>query len=485
MELLNEKKIIPILMCGGSGSRLWPMSRKSFPKQFLKINPLSNHSFLQDTYLRLNNLRNISKPILICNEEHRFIVAEQMREINVNPESIILEPFGRNTAPAIALGVIQAKMISNDSISLILPSDHSIGNIEKFISVIEESIKIAEKGYIISFGVSPTYAETGYGYIEAEEQIKLDQLEGVPIRKFTEKPNRKKAQELIKNKKYLWNSGIFLGKVDTFINEFKEYAPKIFSYCKKSIIESTNDLDFLRISKEEFKHCQEISFDIAIMEKTKLGIVFPLNIDWNDLGSWDSIWNISKKDKYGNYKRGNVIAKKVENCFFRSESKLIAAIDVEDLVVIETMDAVLITKKGSSQRVKELVDLMKSSNIKEGSYHKKVYRPWGSYLSISEGSNWQVKIIEVKTDASLSLQKHRFRSEHWVVVSGIALVEIDSEEKILSKNESIYIPCGSKHRLSNKGTEPLFLIEVQSGSYLGEDDIIRYEDIYKRGVKGD
>ena len=480
MDLLKDKKIIPILMCGGSGSRLWPMSRSSLPKQFLKCNPLSNNSFLQDTYLRINNLKNISKPILICNEEHRFIVAEQMREIKVNPQSIILEPFGRNTAPAIALGVIKAKLISSNSIALILPADHVIGNLEKFISIIEESIKIAEKGYIITFGVKPTKAETGYGYIEADDKKILDDLEFSPIKNFIEKPDQKKANELIKNKKFLWNSGIFLANVDLLINEFKKFAPEIFLKCHKSITESNNDLDFLRVSKEVFSCCPEGSFDIEIMEKTKLGIVCPLNIDWSDVGSWDSIWKISKKDKYGNYRSGKILAENVENCFFRSESKLIAAIDVKGLIVVETMDAVLITQKGSSQRVKDLVALMKSSNIKEGVLHRKIYRPWGSYLSIAEGSNWQVKTIEVKPKASLSLQKHQFRSEHWVVVSGMAYVELDFEKKILSKNESIYIPCGSKHRLSNKGNENLILIEVQSGNYLGEDDIIRYDDIYGR-----
>ena len=480
MDSLNYKKIIPILMCGGSGTRLWPMSRSSLPKQFLRCNPLSNNSFLQDTFLRIKNLKNLSKPILICNEEHRFVVAEQMREIDVKPESIILEPYARNTAPAIALGILKAKLISSDSISLILPADHVIGNLENFISLIEESIKIAEKGYIVTFGIKPTNAETGYGYIEAEDQLKLENSAGMPIKKFIEKPNKQKAEKFIKNKNYLWNSGIFLMKNDVAIKEFKEYSPEIFSRCKKSIMESTIDLDFLRISKKEFSYCSEISFDIAIMEKTKLGIVFPLNIDWSDVGSWDSIWKISKKDKYGNYKSGKILSENVENCFFRSESRLIAAIDVQDLIVVETKDAVLITQKGSSQRVKNLVDLMRNSKIKEGTFHTKIYRPWGSYLSIAEGSNWQVKSIEVKPKASLSLQKHKYRSEHWVVVSGIAAVEVDLEKKVLFKNESIYIPCGSKHRLSNKGDETLILIEIQSGNYLGEDDIIRYEDVYSR-----
>ena len=355
-----------------------------------------------------------------------------------------------------------------------------IGNIKKFISVIEESLKIAQKGHIITFGVKPTNPETGYGYIETKDQIKLYESQGIPIKKFIEKPEKNKAEQFIRNKKYLWNSGMFLGKVDILINEFMKYAPEIFSICNKSIMKSSIDLDFLRISKEEFKYCPDISFDIAIMERTKLGIVFLLDIDWSDVGSWDSIWKISKKDKYGNYKSGTIITEKVENCFFRSESKLIAAIDVMNLIVIETIDAVLITQKGSSQRVKKLVDRMKSSKIIEGSLHKKIYRPWGSYLSIAEGPNWQVKTIEVKPKASLSLQKHRFRTEHWVVVSGVASVEVDSKEKLLYKNESIYIPCGSKHRLSNKGNETLILIEVQSGDYLGEDDIIRYEDIYGR-----
>ena len=352
---MHKRNIIPVILCGGTGTRLWPLSRKSYPKQFLSIDSNTNKSLLQSTQERIKNIQGINRPILICNEEHRFIVAEQMREIKVNPQSIILEPFGRNTAPAIALGVIKAKLISSNSIALILPADHVIGNLEKFISIIEESIKIAEKGYIITFGVKPTKAETGYGYIEADDKKILDDLEFSPIKNFIEKPDQKKANELIKNKKFLWNSGIFLANVDLLINEFKKFAPEIFLKCHKSITESNNDLDFLRVSKEVFSCCPEGSFDIEIMEKTKLGIVCPLNIDWSDVGSWDSIWKISKKDKYGNYRSGKILAENVENCFFRSESKLIAAIDVEDLVVIETMDAVLITQKGSSQKVKNIV----------------------------------------------------------------------------------------------------------------------------------
>ena len=480
MALFTERKIIPVLMCGGSGSRLWPMSRKSLPKQFLKCNPLSPFSFLQETFLRLKKIKNIQPPILICNEEHRFISAEQMREINIEPKSIILEPFGRNTAPAIALGSIKANTFEEDPLILVLPADHSIENVDEFAKIIEKGVKYAEEGNIVTFGIIPKSAETGFGYIEAESNFDCKDFKGIKIRQFIEKPNKKTAELLIKNNKYLWNSGIFLMKAKTAIKQFKLFAPEILSKCNLCIKESSNDLDFLRIHKEHFINCPEVAFDIAIMEKTDLGIVLPLDIEWSDIGSWDSIWEISKKDEFGNAMIGNVVSEEIKNCYLRSENKLIVGVDIENIIVVETSDAVLVVKKDSSQKVKNIVEKLKSKNYKQATQHKKIYRPWGSYLSIAEGKGWQVKIITVNPRASLSLQKHNFRTEHWIVVKGEALVEVDKDKKTLYKNESTYIPLGFKHRLSNPSDQPLILIEVQSGNYLGEDDIIRFEDNYGR-----
>ena len=480
MSVSEKNKIIPILMCGGSGSRLWPISRKSFPKQFLKCNPFSENSFLQDTILRLKNIKNLAKPILICNEEHRFIAAEQMREINIIPESIILESVGRNTAPAIALGTIKAKSIEKDPIILILAADHFIQNVDQFIETLNKGIEYAEKGNIVNFGIKPTSPETGFGYIEAENPSQLKKGKGCPIKNFIEKPTEEKAKELIRTNKYLWNSGIFLTKANVVFDEMSKYSPFLISQCEKALNESYCDLDFLRVKEDVFSKCPDISFDIAIMEKTNLGIILSLDINWNDVGSWDSMSDISKKDKNSNSLIGKTIIENVKNCYLRSESKLMVGIDIEDLIVVETHDVVLISKKNSSQKVKNIVEVMNKNNLREATQHRKIFRPWGSYFSMAEGINWQVKRINVNPGQSLSLQKHNHRNEHWVVVSGEALVEVGEEKKNLFKNQSVYIPLGCKHRLSNPGEEQLILIEVQSGSYLGEDDIIRYEDNYGR-----
>ena len=480
MDFFTDRKIIPILMCGGSGSRLWPMSRKSLPKQFLKCNPSSHFSFLQDTFLRLKKIKNIQEPILICNEEHRFITAEQMREIDVKPKSIILEPYAKNTAPAIALASIQANTFDDDPIILVLPSDHAIENVDQFTKTIEKGIKYAEDGKIVTFGINPKSPETGFGYIEAERNHDYEDPKGIKIKSFIEKPNKEIAEKFIESSKYLWNSGIFLMKTKIVLEQFDLFVPKVLSICNLCIKQSSIDLEFLRIDKNNFQNCPEVSFDIAIMEKTELGIVIPLDIEWSDVGSWDSIWNISKKDNSGNYLLGNVLSDSIKNCYLRSENKLIVGIDIENIIVVETSDAVLVVKKESSQKVKNIVEKMKNNNIIEATQHKKVFRPWGSYLSIAKGNGWQVKTITVKPKASLSLQKHNYRTEHWVVVSGKALVEIEDNKQILSVNESVYIPMGFKHRLSNLNDESLTIIEVQSGNYLGEDDIIRFEDNYGR-----
>ena len=365
MSISVKNKIIPILLCGGSGSRLWPMSRQSYPKQFLRCNPDSNNSFLQETYLRLKKIKNLTSPILICNEQHRFIAAEQMREINIKPEFIILEPAGRNTAPAIVLGTIKAKSIEDDPILLILPADHFIKNIDQFINTINKSIEFAEKGSIVTFGILPKSAETGFGYIEAEKSSDFIEGKATAIKRFIEKPNKKKAKELILNEKYSWNSGIFLMRANVALSEMQKLAPEVLLRCNQSLEKCYEDLDFLRIGEKFFNECPDISFDKAIMEKTKLGIVFLLDIDWSDVGSWDSISKISNKDDNGNSLIGNVLMENTKNCYIRSENKLVVGLEIEDLIIVETIDAVLVTRKESSQKVKDIVDLMKKRNFKE------------------------------------------------------------------------------------------------------------------------
>ena len=478
--MIDEKKIIPILLCGGSGSRLWPMSRESFPKQYLKCNPHSDLSFLQDTQRRLKKIQYLDDPIVICNADHRFVVAEQMRQINIFPKSIILEPFGRNTAPAITVASIKALEKDDNPILLILPADHAIGDEEGFIKTIQNGILIAEKDKIVTFGVPPTGPETGYGYIECEKDIDTNSNAPIKIKRFLEKPNKDIAKELIKNKKYVWNSGIFMVKAKVALKEIERFAPKIYHPCVDSLKKSTKDLDFIRLNKTSFEKCISNSFDFAIMEKTNKGFVLPLNVGWNDIGNWDAIWEISKKDQSGNATSGRVFLENTQSSLLISEDRLVVGLGIKNLVVIETHDAILIAEKDSSQYVKNIVSKLKKDKYEESKNHRKNYRPWGSYFSIAEDKGWQVKRINVNAGASLSLQKHKFRTEHWIVVSGKALVEIEGKTKILKANESTYIPLGYKHRLSNPWEEPLILIEVQSGSYLGEDDIIRFEDNYGR-----
>lgn len=475
-----QKKITPVIMCGGSGSRLWPLSRQSFPKQFLQLNN-NKKSLLQNTQLRLKDLNNLNPPILICNEEHRFIVAEQMRDINIKPFSIILEPFGRNTAPAITLAALKALEIEKNPILLVLSADHEIIDVKKFLILLEKGIEYAENNKLVTFGIVPTSPEVGYGYIKATKQFS-NKLEGIDIESFIEKPNLEQAKKLIKDKKFTWNSGIFMFKAQEIINEIDTFSPEILVSCKETLNKSIMDLDFQRLDKVSFKKCENIPIDIAVMEKTSRGIVIPLDVGWSDVGSWDVVWETSKKDNKGNVTEGNVILENTKNSYLRSENRLIVGIDLNELVVVETSDAILISNKNSSQKVKNIVNHLKDKNIPEGRSHTKVYRPWGHYLSVVESNRWQVKLIKVKPGEKLSLQMHHHRSEHWVVVSGTAKVEVDNKIKMLSENESIYIPLGSKHRLSNPGKIPLTIIEVQSGSYIGEDDIVRYEDIYGRSM---
>jgi len=477
---MSVNSIIPVILCGGTGSRLWPLSRQSFPKQFLPLLSKDNNSLLQNTYKRIADLKNLLNPILVCNEEHRFIVAEQMRELNVKTNRILLEPFGKNTAPAIVSAALIALKKEEDPNLLVLSADHEIKNKEKFVELIYEGLKYSNKNRLVTFGVVPKYPETGYGYIKSKQEFDSSKIEGLEISKFIEKPDIDTAKKLIKDKHYTWNSGMFIFKAKTIISEVKKYCPDIFNCCSESLNSSEKDLDFQRIDEKQFSKCPNISIDNAIMEKTDIGTVLPLDTGWTDIGSWDAVWMNSLKDNEGNTESGNVISHNNKNCYFKSEHRLIAGIGLEDLLVIETSDALLVANRNESQKVKNVVEELKLKGIQQGQRHQKIFRPWGNYVSLVEDSRWQVKLILVKPGQKLSLQMHHHRSEHWVVVSGTAKVEIDQKETILSENESIYIPLGSKHRLFNPGKIPLKIIEVQSGSYVGEDDIERFEDEYGR-----
>ncbi len=473
--------IIPIILCGGSGTRLWPLSRESYPKQFLSITNDNNLSLFQKTIQRIKPLKNIQKPIIVCNEDHRFILSEQMRELNIDDFIILLEPFGRNTAPAITLAALKSIEIEEDPTLLVLSADHEIKNVDKFLNVINLGYEYAKNNKLVTFGIIPTSPEIGYGYIKASQPLSK-KLKGIDIESFLEKPDLEIAKKLIKDNKYTWNSGIFMFKAQEILKEINTYCPKILDSCKKSIKKSTIDLDFQRVDKVSFEKCENISIDVAVMEKTTRGTVIPMDVGWSDVGSWEVVWDTSKKDIKGNFTSGNVILENTKNSYLRSENRLIVGIDLNDLIVVETKDAILISNKKSSQKVKSIVSYLKESKIPEGQSHKKVYRPWGHYLSVVEDNRWQVKLIEVKPGEKLSLQMHHHRSEHWVVVSGTAKVEVDNNIEILSENQSTYIPLGKKHRLSNPGKIPLKLIEVQSGTYVGEDDIIRFEDKYGREI---
>ena len=477
---MSKNPIIPIILCGGSGTRLWPLSRKSFPKQFLNINDKNNKTLLQKTQERLASIKNIQKPILICNEEHRFIVAEQMREINISPWKILLEPFGRNTSAAVSLGALSALEKYENPNLLILSADHNIKDTKKFVERIYEGLIYSEKGRLVTFGVVPDSSETGYGYIEAEKSLNVNDVRGENIIRFIEKPNKNLAEKLIKDDRYAWNSGIFLFKAKTILNEIDKFAPQINQYCRESLKNNEKDLDFQRINKSFFSKCPNISIDISVMEKTKLGTVLPLDVEWSDIGSWESVWKLSTKDLNGNSLKGNVVTKNTEDCYLRSENRLLVALGIKELVIVETSDAILVANKSNTQEIKDIVEKLKNENILEGIEHKKIYRPWGFYETLIEESFWKVKLIKVKSGESLSLQMHKFRSENWVVVKGTATVQINQKTITLQKNQNISIPTGSLHRLSNNSSEDLKIIEIQSGSYLGEDDIVRFDDNYGR-----
>lgn len=459
-------------MCGGSGTRLWPLSRALFPKQFLSL--VDDSSLLQNTLARLPN--NTADPIFICNEEHRFLVAEQTRKFTQKP-TILLEPEGRNTAPALALAAISALKENPHAMLLVLASDHVIKNDVAFKLAVEHAQVEAEKNNLVTFGIVPTSPETGYGYIKQGAKISSTANQ---VAKFVEKPNAEKAQTFIDAGDYLWNSGMFMFKAERYLAELESHRPDIYSACQASMKNIVQDLDFLRPDKEAFLACPDESVDYAVMEKTDSAVVVPLDAGWSDVGSYSALWEISEQDENKNVHKGDVLSVNSNDCYVHSDSKMIATVGVNNLVIVNTADAVLIADKNNVQDVKTIVAQLKAEDRSEATLHREVYRPWGKYDSVDNGERFQVKRITVKPGAKLSVQMHHHRAEHWIVVSGSAMITIDETTKLYTENQSCYIPIGAVHALENPGKLPLELIEVQSGSYLGEDDIVRFEDKYGR-----
>ncbi|MGR9046441.1 MAG: mannose-1-phosphate guanylyltransferase/mannose-6-phosphate isomerase [Gammaproteobacteria bacterium] len=464
--------MIPVILSGGSGTRLWPLSRGQYPKQFLPL--VTEKTMIQETVLRLNGLPNLQPPIAVCNEDHRFMMAEQLWEIGIKPAAIILEPIGKNTAPAVAIAALSAKP---DDVLLVLPADHVIIDHDLFHQAVIEADSLARQGQLVTFGIVPTEPETGYGYIKgSDEQCGA----AFTVEAFVEKPDRATAQRYLDSGDYFWNSGMFAFTAGSYLAELDKFNPEILRACREALQGSQRDLDFTRLDKNAFLACPSDSIDYAVMEKTDRAVVIPLNAGWNDVGSWSALWDVTRKDAAGNAVFGDVLALETENSYLYSKNKLVAAIGVKDLVVVETDDALLVASKDKVQAVKEIVAELKQQRRKEADLHRKVYRPWGHYDSVDNGERHQTKRIVVKPGAKLSLQKHHHRAEHWIVVKGTALVTKGEQQILLAENESIYIPLGTVHCLENPGVIALEMVEVQSGSYLGEDDIVRFEDQYGR-----
>ena len=471
--------LVPVILCGGTGTRLWPLSRASYPKQYWPLAGTGEDTLLQQTQQRLAGLPGLGAPLLICNEDHRFIVAEQLRQIGVEPQAILLEPVGRNTAPAVGVAALQATAHGEDPLLLVLAADHVIRDAATFRATVTAGMAAAEAGQLVTFGIVPTAPETGYGYIEAAQSL-LGANEPVPIARFVEKPDRATAEQFLATGRFTWNSGMFLFKASAILAELERLAPEVVSACRSSLEHDSADLDFLRLEREAFASCPSVALDVAVMERTDRGAVLPLEAGWSDVGSWSALWETADQDSDGNVLRGRVISEGSSNCYLRSEHRLVVGLGVEDLVVVETDDVVLVAHRDRAQEVKAIVGRLEREGAPESKAHRKIYRPWGSYDGVTEGERWQVKRIVVNPGASLSLQMHHHRAEHWIVVQGTAVVEKDGGRELVGENQSTYIPLGCRHRLSNPGKIPVELIEVQSGPYLGEDDIVRFEDRYGR-----
>jgi mannose-1-phosphate guanylyltransferase/mannose-6-phosphate isomerase len=472
--------ITPVILSGGSGTRLWPLSRELYPKQLLPL--VGIRTMLQDTVTRLSGIDGIEAPLIVANDTHRFMIAEQMRQIGVKPVAIMLEPVGRNTAPAVAVAALYALSRRKDPVLLVLPADHVIKDVASFQAAVAAGGRLAKQGRLITFGIVPTGPETGYGYIKKGKSLRAKDS-AYAVERFVEKPDLATATKYVSSGSYLWNSGMFMFRASAFLKELRRFAPAMLAACTKAYGASARDLDFLRLGKEAFAACPADSIDYAVMEKTVSAAVISLDAGWSDVGSWASLWEVHPRDRSGNAIAGDVIATDMKNSLIHAGSRLVAAIGLKDVVIVETADAVLVAHKEHSQKVKQVVDDLKREKRGEALLHRRVNRPWGAYECIDSEDRFQVKRITVNPGASLSLQKHMHRAEHWVVVKGTARITRGKKMITLSENESTYIPLGVRHRLENPGKIALELIEVQSGSYLGEDDIERFDDKYGRKDK--
>ncbi len=471
--------ILPIILSGGAGTRLWPMSRELYPKQLLPL--AGDKTMLQETISRLDGLADIENPLIVCNDAHRFMVAEQIRQLDKQAHAIILEPCGRNTAPAVAIAALYAQNLETDPVLLILPADHLIQDISRFHQAVQLGVAEAEQGSLVTFGVVPTQPETGYGYIRADQSANSSVY---PVAEFVEKPDMETAKSYLASGDYYWNSGMFMFRASRYLEELELYQPEMLAACQNAFTHIVGDLDFQRLDETAFAASPADSIDYAVMEKTDRAVVIPLAAGWNDIGAWSALWDVHPHDRDGNVLIGDVLTESANNCYLHAGHRLLAAVGVEDLVVVETADAILVAQRDQVQNVKAIVTQLKQQDRTEANLHRRVNRPWGAYEGVDAGERFQVKRITVNPGASLSLQKHHHRAEHWIVVKGTARVTCGDNILLLSENQSTYIPLGEVHRLENPGQIPLEIIEVQSGSYLGEDDIIRLEDAYGREPEG-
>jgi len=470
--------IVPVILSGGSGTRLWPLSRAARPKQFISL--VEQQSLFQKTLLRLQGMAEIARPIIVCNQEHRFMVAEQLQELAVDHNAIILEPAGRNTAPAIAAAAFKLSKIdgNKDAIMLVLPADHIIEDEAAFHRAIKAGLESAQDNLLVTFGITPHKPATGYGYLKVSE--KSTEGNAVPVERFVEKPDEDTANQYIADGGYYWNSGMFIFKASVYLQELEKLNPDISRMTEISVDQAEIDLDFLRLETESYSKCENISVDYAVMERSRQVSMVPLNANWNDIGSWSSLWDVGGKDDDGNVTKGDVWLQSVSNSYIHAEHKLVSVLGVKDLIIVETHDGVMVTAKSHDQEIKQMVNQLRDAGRPETELHRKAFRPWGNYDCLDNGQRFQVKRIMVKCGQCTSMQKHFHRAEHWIVVSGTAEVTCGDKTFILTENESTFIPLGEQHRLRNPGTVPLELIEVQSGAYLGEDDIERIDDEYGR-----